>query len=259
MDAPAHGAASAGSEREAELVGSVAAVRSRIADACRAAGRDPKTVTLIAVTKTWPAGDVAALVRAGVRDVGENRDQEAVAKVAAVAALLALPGGRAAIGEAPDAPRWHFVGQLQRRKARSVAGYATAVHSVDRPELAAALADGVRRAARGPLEVFLQVSLDGDPSRGGVAPDGLLALADRVADAPELRLVGVMAVAPMSSDPAGAFASLAAHAAQLREQHPGATGISAGMSDDFEQALRHGATHVRIGSALLGSRQPQIG
>ena len=108
--------------RRAELVGSLGSVRSRIAEACAAAGRDPHEITLIAVTKTYPASDVATLVRLGVRDIGENRDQEAAAKVADTAELLA------ALPDRPDPPRWHFVGQLQRRKARSVASYAFAVH-----------------------------------------------------------------------------------------------------------------------------------
>ena len=164
-------------ERRAELVGSLGAVRARIANACIAVGRDPRAVTLIAVTKSYPAGDVATLAALGVLDIGENRDQEASAKVAEVAELR-----RTAAAHAPTPElRWHFVGRLQSRKARSVATYAHAVHSVDRPELVEQLAAGVTRAGRDRLDVFIQVSLDGDPARGGVLGDDVAALADAVA------------------------------------------------------------------------------
>jgi hypothetical protein len=237
-------------ERTAQLVASLGAVRTRLADACASAGRDVRSLTLIAVTKTYPAEDVATLVRLGVSEVGESRDQEAAAKVARTAQLLA---------DGPDpaaAPRWHFVGQLQRRKSRSVARYAFAVHSVDRPELVDALADGVTRLGheRAPIEVFVQISLDGDPERGGVVAEGALDLAARVAAREQLHLRGVMAVAPMGVDPAAAFARLAEVSARVREQHPHADAISAGMSNDLEQAIEHGATHVRVGTALLGRR-----
>jgi PLP dependent protein len=239
--------------RRAELVGSLGAIRSRIADACESAGRDQRSVTLIAVTKTYPAEDVATLIRLGLFDVGESRDQEASAKVAATAQLLA---------DRPDvdgSPRWHFVGRLQRRKARSVASYAHAVHSLDRPELVALLADAVGQGDRGPLEVFVQASLDGDPSRGGVVAADIEALADAVVERPELRLRGLMAVAPMDADPDVAFAGLAEMALRLRATHPGADAISAGMSGDLEAAVRHGATHVRVGTALLGRREGTFG
>jgi PLP dependent protein len=241
--------ASTDSARRADLVGSLAAVRRRIADACAAAGRDARSVTLIAVTKTYPAADVVTLAELGVLDIGESRDQEASAKVAEYVRL---------VGKA-DAPRlrWHFVGRLQSRKCRSVAGYAHAVHSVDRVELVDRLA-----AARGdadPLEVFIQVSLDGDPERGGVTPDRLLPLAAAIEDKRQLRLRGVMAVAPLGADAGAAFADLAAASSRLRSQHPQADGISAGMSEDLEQAIQHGSTHVRVGSALLGRRRQVFG
>jgi pyridoxal phosphate enzyme (YggS family) len=235
-------------ERRAELVGALGAVRNRIAAGCAAAGRDPHEITLVAVTKTYPAHDVVTLARLGVHDVGESRDQEAAAKAAAVAAALG-----------PDErPRWHFVGRLQSRKCRSVAGYAAAVHSLDRPVLVDRLAAAVRDAQRPPLDVFVQVSLDGDPERGGVPGDGVAALADAVAAAAQLRLRGLMAVAPLGTDPDVAFEQLLAQSERLRERHPGADAISAGMSTDLEAALRHGATHVRVGSALLGRRPPLI-
>lgn len=243
------------SERRAELVGALGAVRSRIADACLAAGRDPHSVTLIAITKTYPGADVVTLAALGVGDIGESRDQEASAKVAEVAQLRRL----GAADERLTPLRWHFVGRLQSRKARSVASYANAVHSVDRPELVERLAAGVTRAGRGRLDVFVQVSLDGDPSRGGVRGERVVALADAVAARPELRLRGVMAVAPMAADPRASFADLALAAARLRVAHPDAVAISAGMSADLEAAVAHGSTHVRVGSALLGRRDEVFG
>jgi len=236
--------------RRSELVAALGALRARVADACAAAGRQTSSVTLIAVTKTYPADDVAALAELGVYDVGESKDQEARAKIADLGSG-AYP---------PYTLRWHMVGRLQTNKARSVVSYAHAVHSVDRPKLVAALADAAATEGRtAPLEVFAQVSLDGDPDRGGVLASDLPALADAVAGRPELILRGVMAVAPLRADPAAAFADLAAISAQLRQRHPAADAISAGMSHDLEQAIAHGATHLRIGTALLGRRPPILG
>ena len=242
-------------ERRADLVGSLGAVRARVADACIAAGRDQRSVTLIAVTKTYPATDVVILADLGVADIGESRDQEAAAKVADVAQLRA--GDPAERGR--SALRWHFVGRLQSRKARSVASYADAVHSLDRPELVEQLARGVERAERPRLDVFVQVSLDGDPARGGVPASGVLALADEIAARPQLRLCGVMAVAPMAANPGAAFDDLAATAERVRGAHPDAVSISAGMSSDLEAAIARGSTHVRVGTALLGRRSPVFG
>jgi len=224
--------------RREELVASLAAVRGRLADACAAAGRRPDEVTLVAVTKTRPVEDVALLAELGVRDVAESKDQEAAPKAAALPGLT-----------------WHFVGRLQRNKARSVAAYASVVHSVDRAPLVDALADGAARAGRD-LDVLLQVSLDGDPERGGVLPADLLPLAERVASAGPLRLRGVMAVAPQGADPGASFAELQALAERLRAEHPSASWVSAGMSGDLEAAVAHGSTHVRVGTALLGQRPP---
>lgn len=235
-------------QRRAELTANLARVRARIADACVAAGRDRAEVTLIAVTKTYPAADVVMLAGLGVTDVGENRDQEAAPKAAAVAAAGA-------------AVRWHFVGQLQRNKCRSVVAYADVVHSVDSGRLARALGAAAQRGRDRPLDVLVQVSLDGDPTRGGAVvgaaePDRDL---DRVATAvaahPSLRLAGLMAVAPLGWAPPVAFARLAEISARLRADHPTATALSAGMSGDLEAAIAYGATHVRIGSALLGMRR----
>jgi hypothetical protein len=239
--------------RRSELVTALGAVRRRIAEACSAASRDPRSVTLVAVTKTYPAVDVATLAALGVLDIGESRDQEAAAKVAEVDSLLRQASGPA------RAPRWHFVGRLQSRKCRSVAGYASAVHSVDRVEVLDLLDDGVARARRPPLDVFVQVSLDGDPARGGVGAAQVPALADAVSARAHLHLRGVMAVAPMAADPDAAFAQLATVAERVRADHPQADAVSAGMSGDFEAAIRHGSTHVRVGSALLGRRTDLFG
>lgn len=230
-----------GDERQAELAANLADVRERLAAACARTGRDPSELTLVAVTKTWPADDVLRLAALGLRDIGENRDQEAAPKAAAVAAA------------AVDV-RWHFVGQLQRNKARSVAGYADLVHSVDSVRLATALDRAAAQARDRPLDVLVQVSIDGTPGRGGAVPAELDAVADAVAGAGALVLRGVMAVAPMDWVPARAFEALAQIAARLRTQHPQATIISAGMSGDVEEAIDYGATHVRMGSALLGNR-----
>lgn len=236
-------------DRRAELAEALAEVRARIRAACAAAGRDPAEVRLLAVTKTFPARDVALLADLGVLDVAEARDQEAAPKVRQVHELR------------PDAGlRWHMVGRLQRNKARSVVGWAGQVQSVDSARLVDALDRAVRAARQAgqrdePLGVLVQVSLDGDPSRGGVALPGLDALADRVAAAEALRLQGVMAVAPLGSDPAAAFAGLAAAAQRLRRRHPEAVELSAGMSGDLEQAVAQGSTCVRVGTALLGRRR----
>jgi pyridoxal phosphate enzyme (YggS family) len=235
---PAHDLAD---DRRAELAANLHDVEERIAAACRAAGRDRAEVTLVAITKTWPASDAALLRDLGVTDLGENRDQEARPKAA----------------EVPDV-RWHFVGRLQTNKAASVASYADVVEAVDRPHLVEALAKGAARAGR-ELDVLVQVSLDADPGRGGVPAQDVPALAASVEAAPGLRLRGVMAVAPLDEDPAAAFARLAAIAAVLRAEHPAATVVSAGMSGDLEQAIAAGATHVRVGTALLGHRPAPLG
>jgi pyridoxal phosphate enzyme (YggS family) len=235
-------------DRKAELAGNLAEVEARIAAACRAAGRARDEVKLIAITKTFPAADAALLADLGVTDVGENRDQEAGPKAAEVAGLR------------PDAAlRWHMVGRLQRNKARSVVEWAHEVQSVDSARLADALAKAVHTARDGgkreePLDVLIQASLDDDPERGGCPLDELGALAERVAHTGELRLRGLMAVAPLGADPAAAFERLARAGERLREDHPNAAEVSAGMSHDLEQAITHGSTSVRVGTALLGGR-----
>ncbi|HZG93454.1 MAG TPA: YggS family pyridoxal phosphate-dependent enzyme [Mycobacteriales bacterium] len=225
--------------RLAELAAALAAVRARIAGAC-AAGRDPAEVTLVAVSKTWPAADVLRLHSLGVRDFGESRDQDAKAKATALAAAGA------------DV-RWHFVGRLQRNKCASVAGYSSVVHAVDRREVVDALSAAAARQGR-LVDALVQVSLDGDPERGGVARAAVPELAEAVAAAAGLRLAGVMAIAPLGGDPDAAFGALAATAAELRRSHPAAATVSAGMTGDLEAAIRHGSTCVRVGTALFGSR-----
>ena len=228
--------------RADELAASLAAVERRVAAACAAAGRPRDEVTVVAVTKTHPASDVRLLAGLGVREVGESREQEAAPKAAECAGLPL---------------RWHFVGRLQSNKAAAVARWASVVHSVDRERLVPALDAGAQRAGR-VLDCFVQVSLDepgaGDDARGGARPADVPALADAVAAATALRLVGVMAVAPREGSPEEAFARLAATAAAVRRGHPGAGAVSAGMSGDLEQAVAAGATHLRIGTALLGKR-----
>ncbi|HZE65194.1 MAG TPA: YggS family pyridoxal phosphate-dependent enzyme [Sporichthyaceae bacterium] len=230
---------SAPSRRE-ELAANLAVVQARIAAAATAAGRDPSEITLIAVTKTYPAADIALLAELGVSDVGESRDQEAAGKAAT-------------LGDLPV--RWHFVGQLQTNKARSVARYADVVHSVDRPGLVGALS---RAAADRAVQLDALVQLNLDPAdsgpRGGVSPAELPRLADEIAAAAGLRLRGLMLVAPPGLDPEPVFDRLARAAAALRVEHPHADWISAGMSGDLEVAVAHGATHVRVGSGLLGAR-----
>ncbi|MGH3872826.1 MAG: YggS family pyridoxal phosphate-dependent enzyme [Pseudonocardiaceae bacterium] len=234
--------------RRAELAAAVARVRARVAAACAAAGRDPAAVRLLAVTKTYPAADVALLADLGLRDVAEARDQEAARKVAQVGALsLAVP------------VRWHMIGRLQRNKCRSVARWARQVQSVDSVRLVVALDQAARAAQQAgerddALGVLVQAGLDGDPARGGCPLPELEALADRVAVAPGLRLEGVMGVAPLGVAADAAFAELAAAAQRLRRAHPGAVELSAGMSGDLEQAITQGSTCVRVGTALLGDR-----
>ena len=205
---------------------------------------------MVAVTKGFPASDVLDLAALGISDFGESRDQEARAKISEL--------DRAVPVWTPEAARWHFVGKLQTNKCRSIARYSAVVHSVDRAEVVAALEAGAARAER-EIDVFAQVSLDGDPARGGVVADSLASLADQIAESPSLRLLGVMAIAPLGVDPDQAFERLAVISAELRERHPGAVSISAGMTADFEAAIRNGATHVRVGTALLGRRSDSFG
>jgi PLP dependent protein len=227
--------------RREEIGARLAAVRDRIAAACQVAGRPVAGVTLIAVTKTHPASDVALLRGLGVVDVGENKDQEASAKAAECVRLGVTD------------LTWHFVGQLQTNKAASVVRYADVVHSVDRPRLVRALARQARQAGR-TVTCLVQVSLDGDPDRGGAPQQQAPGLADAIAGEDGLVLGGVMAVAPLGRPAGPAFGKLAEIASAVRAAHPEATMISAGMSADLEEAIAAGATHLRVGTALLGVR-----
>ncbi|MCL2515537.1 MAG: YggS family pyridoxal phosphate-dependent enzyme [Microbacteriaceae bacterium] len=223
-----------------DLADRLAAVRSEIEDAARAAGRDPGELTTIVVTKFHPASLVRELRALGVRDVGENRHQEAQAKASELADLDLA---------------WHFIGQLQSNKARQVRRYAHIVHSVDRAALVDALARREDDPADTPLtDVFLQLNLTDDPGRGGVAPGALEALAEHALASPGIRVRGVMAVAPLGEEPRSAFARVRAASDRLRSLAPDARDISAGMSGDFRDAVLEGATHLRIGTAITGSR-----
>ncbi|MEU5895590.1 MULTISPECIES: YggS family pyridoxal phosphate-dependent enzyme [Streptomyces] len=233
-------------ERKTQLAANLAQVEERITAACAAAGRKREEVTLIVVTKTYPASDVRILSELGVRHVAENRDQDAAPKAA----------------ECADLPlTWHFVGQLQTNKVRSVVGYADLVQSVDRPKLVTALSTAAVRAER-ELGCLIQVALDAEENgrgeRGGVGPGGIEELAGLVAGAPGLRLDGLMTVAPLTGPYAGrqqaAFERLMEFSTLMRAAHPAANMVSAGMSADLEQAVAAGATHVRVGTAVLGVR-----
>jgi len=254
-------------DREAELERNLSALRSRVTAACQAAGRSEDEVTTIAVTKTFPASDVRLLAGLGVTDVGENRDQEAAPKAQECADLRL---------------RWHFVGQLQVNKCASVVRYADVVHSVDRVRLIRALGSRARSAGR-VVTCLIQVNLDpgagdaldgpvsrghrhdsaqasGHPDghRGGALPGEVLALAGAVTAEDGLELGGVMAIAPLGLPAAPAFRKLAEVATRVRSAHPGARMISAGMTGDLEEAIAAGATHLRVGTALLGGRSALV-
>jgi len=235
-------AGEAAEARRAELAVNLETVHGRISDACARAARAVEEVTLTVVTKFFPGSDVRLLAGLGVRHVGENRHQEAEAK-AADCADLALS--------------WHYIGGLQSNKAASVASYCDVVESVDRPKLLRGLSTGAH-ARGGPLDVLVQVDLDtrsgAGSGRAGCRLDDVPALVEQVLGTEGLRLRGVMAVAPLGADPVPAFARLAEVAARVRVLEPTATWVSAGMSGDLEAAIESGATHVRIGSAVLGGR-----
>jgi pyridoxal phosphate enzyme (YggS family) len=228
-----------GAARRDELAARLDAVHERIARAKAAAGRDDE-VALVVVTKLFPASDIDLLAELGVGAIGENRDQEASAKVPGLVHrdLLAV----------------HFIGQLQSNKARSVASYADVVQSLDRPKVVRALDRAAHDHGRR-LDVTVQVGLDGKEGRGGVAPEEARDLADLVGSCASLTLRGVMAVAPLGGDARAAFARLRELSEAVRSDHPDAWWISAGMSGDLEEAVGEGATHLRVGSAILGSRE----
>jgi pyridoxal phosphate enzyme (YggS family) len=222
------------SERTPTLEERLASVRARVTDAATEAGRDPSGITTIVVTKFHPASLVRELAALGVTDVGENRQQDAGPKAAETRDL---------------ALTWHFIGQLQSNKVRSVLEYASVVQSVDRPSLVDAL-----RAAEVPVQVFLQLNLTDDPNRGGVDPARLEELAERVLESPALTLRGLMAVAPLGEEPRAAFARVREASERLRRVVGSADALSMGMSGDFRDAVLEGATHLRIGTAITGNR-----
>lgn len=229
-------------EPDSGLAARLARVRSDIADAARSAGRTPDDLTLIVVTKFHPASLVRDLALLGVHDVGENRHQEAQRKAAELADLQLT---------------WHFIGQLQTNKARQVRRYADVVQSIDREALVDALAGPVPDA---PAHIggFVEVNLTDDPDRGGVAPERVEALVERILQTETVQLRGVMGVAPLGADPRPAFASLRAVSERVQSIAPWATAISAGMSGDFREAIAEGATHLRIGTAITGNRPSAI-
>ena len=232
------------SNRLSEIQSNLEIIQTRIKNACIAAGRDISEITLIAVTKTYPASDVDLLKQLGIENVGENRDQEASSKMS----------------EVKNEFKWHFIGQLQSNKAKSVVNYADLIHSVDRWSLAKEIqksAQGINKVQ----PVLIQVDLDQsgpDPTRGGIWPAELNELVQLINQASHLELKGLMSVAPLGEKPELAFARLKEIRDSFLKEHPQAQILSAGMSDDLEAAILHGATHLRIGSALLGER-PKIG
>ncbi len=237
--------------RDAELAGSLAAVRARLSAAAEAAGRDVRDIELLPVTKFFPASDVVILHRLGCNDFGESREQEAAKKVDTVAAQF--PGERI---------RWHMIGSIQRNKARAVARWAYAAHSVDSARLIAALGGAAEQEmAAGrrtePLRIYLQISLDGDPARGGIpigAPDQVLELGAAADAIDALEFAGLMGIPPLGWDAEDAFAQLAAERDRVQRSFAHRLGLSAGMSGDMEIAVRHGSTCVRVGTALMGQR-----
>jgi PLP dependent protein len=238
-------------EREVELADALTAVRERLAKAADAAGRDNDEIELLPITKFFPATDVLILTHLGCDAFGESREQEAAAKSAECNSAE------------PHSPiRWHMVGRIQRNKARSIANWAYAAHSVDSAKLIAALdrassgalAEGGRPE---PLRVYIQVSLDGDIARGGVdiaREDQVDELCAQVAAAPGLRFVGLMGIPPLGADPEPAFARLQAEHQRVQAYYQQRLGLSAGMSSDLEVAVKHGSTCVRVGTAVMGQR-----
>jgi PLP dependent protein len=265
---------SPGPERESELADALAGLRSRLAAAAEAAGRNVEEIELLPITKFFPATDVAILSRLGCGAFGESREQEAAVKVGEVARLLDLPtqAGPQAVAREPaglaggipasSGVHWHMVGQIQRNKARSLAEWAHTAHSVSSNRVvealdravAAALSDGRRED---PLRVYVQISLNGNVSRGGVDvsnPRAVDEICAQIEVSESLELVGLMGIPPLDWDPDTAFGRLQSEHVRIRRAHPDATGLSAGMSDDLEAAVKHGSTCVRVGTALLGRR-----
>ena len=221
------------SSRAAEISANLQAITARIVSAAESAGRDPEEITLIAVTKIFPVSDVKILYELGVRDFGENRDQE----------------GSVKFSELPEDSNWHFQGQIQSNKLKSIATWADVIHSIDDISHAKKLSSLV-----GAKDIFVQVSLDDLPGRGGVNPEQLLDFLAEVTALANLKVRGLMAVAPLDEPPLEAFKRLKTLSEAVIKTHPNTREISAGMSNDFEAAISQGATHIRIGSQILGVR-----
>ncbi len=222
-----------------ELQKNLIEIQSQIKSACETSGRNLDEITLIAVSKTWPASDIRLLHQLGVRDFGESRDQEATMKVSELADLDIT---------------WHFIGQVQTNKLNHIASYANVVHALDREKTISGLDAAAAKLDRN-ITGLLQISLDGDENRGGVAIENAFELAQLLSNSKNLTFGGIMAVAPIEMLPDVAFSKLAEIAAEIQSKYPTAEIISAGMSQDFESAVQKGATHLRIGSALLGNRE----
>lgn len=225
-------------DRRDEIAQSLNDVRARVEQATAKAGRSPESVTLIAVTKTYPASDVEILFDCGVRDFGENRSAEGAEKSALVTG------------------HWHFQGQIQSNKIAAISRWANTVHSLDQLSHVAKFDRAVGEESGKRCEIFIQLSLDGDPTRAGISGAELLTLGEAVMQAANLDLMGLMAVPPVEADPEAAFAEVAEQAERFRIEFPSATSLSAGMSGDYEIAIAYGATHIRIGSQILGPRTP---
>ena len=215
-----------------EVAQRLAEVHDRIAVSAKLSGRNPKEILLIAVTKTFPISDITILKELGMNDFGENRDADGAQKAAVVPA------------------KWHFQGQIQSNKIKSLCTWSHVVHSLDDARHFAL----IEKSTVHPLEIFLQVSLDGADNRGGSDAESLYALASLVQASPVHHLMGLMAVAPLGKNPADSFSQLAEIHREFISEFPSATSLSAGMSGDYEEAIMHGATHLRIGSSILGSR-----
>ncbi len=217
-----------------EIASNLESVQGRIAAAAFATSRNESEITLIAVTKTYPSADAEILRELGVKHFAENRDSEGRQKSELV------PG------------TWHFQGQIQSNKIASIARWADVIHSIDDPRHVNLLSKAVPESKV--ISIFLQVCLDPQPGRGGTSPEGLSPLAELVLQNPVFRLEGLMAVAPLGENPERAFLRLAQIHSDFSRQFPSAKSLSAGMSGDFEIAIKYGATHVRVGSSILGSR-----
>ena len=222
--------------RPAQIASNLKQVNENIAKAVKNAGRSIDEITLIVVTKTFPLSDLEILYELGLREFGENRDQEAVEKV----------------DKLPNDIKWHFQGGIQSNKLKSIATWASCIHSVDQLKYAQIISDQNIPIAK---PIFIQLSLDEPPeSRGGVDPAKLFDLALSIEKLPGVSLQGLMAVAPLTSPLSDSFARLRAIQDEFKAVYKNATYLSAGMSGDYEMAISYGATHLRIGSSILGNR-----